>query len=91
MQMPQMDGLAFAIEVEKLKNKFPLFLLTSHGQPKQYAKEISEHFDSYLIKPVKKAQLIRGMLTIFERRKSADKFKSRAVLIDENFAKRIST
>jgi len=87
MQMPQMDGISFAMEVNKLKNKFPLLLLTSHGQPKQYAKEISEHFDSYLIKPLKKAQLSRSMLTLFERRKSADKFKSRKVLIDESFAK----
>ena len=88
MQMPHMDGISFAIEVEKLKNKFPLFLLTSHGQQKHLAKKVSRYFNSYLIKPVKKGQLYRGMLKIFERRKSADKFKSREIIIDESFAKK---
>jgi PAS domain S-box-containing protein len=88
MQMPQMDGISFAKEVNKLKNKFPLFLLTSHGQPKHLAKKVSKYFDSCLIKPVKKGQLYRGILKIFERRKSADKFKSREVIIDESFAKK---
>ena len=87
MQMPQMDGVSFAKEVLKLEHKLPMLLLTSQGQSKQYTKEISRYFKSYLIKPIKKAHLYRDLLTVFERRKTSDKFKSRKVLIDDSFAK----
>ena len=56
-------------------------------EKKQYTKEISRYFKSYLIKPIKKAHLYRDLLTVFERRKTSDKFKSRKVLIDDSFAK----
>lgn len=59
MQMPKMDGLMLAKNIQKLDTKvvkqFPLVMLTSLGWRKKIKKNMIFH--AYLTKPVKSAQL----------------------------------
>ena len=64
MQMPDMDGVAFARETKKLHPDIPIILLTSVGddQRKQY-----EHLFKYILsKPVKQKLLSNALLSTFK-------------------------
>jgi CheY-like chemotaxis protein len=64
MQMPDMDGVAFAREVKKYYNAIPIILLTSVGddQRKQY-----EHLFKYILsKPVKQKLLFNALVSTFK-------------------------
>lgn len=64
MQMPDMDGVAFAREVKKLYKDIPIILLTSVGdeQRKQY-----EHLFRYILsKPVKQKLLSNALVSTFK-------------------------
>ena len=91
MQLPKMDGIELAGEIKKLKlkHKMPLIMLTSLDRQKEDSKAISDYFASYLIKPMKKAQLYRSLLSIFERRKSDDRYKARKTILKTSIAKEL--
>lgn len=64
MQMPDMDGVAFARETKKLHPDIPIILLTSVGddQRKQY-----EHLFKYILsKPVKQKLFSNALLSTFK-------------------------
>lgn len=64
MQMPDMDGVAFAREVKRIREDIPIILLTSVGddQRKQY-----EHLFKYILsKPVKQKLLSNALLSTFK-------------------------
>jgi len=59
MQMPEMDGLTLAAEINKLPNcqELPLVMLTSIGNPETSDKSLKRHFAAFLTKPIKQSQL----------------------------------
>jgi CheY-like chemotaxis protein len=59
MQMPEMDGLTLAAEINKLPNcqELPLVMLTSIGKPETSDKSLKRHFAAFLTKPIKQSQL----------------------------------
>jgi PAS domain S-box-containing protein len=62
MQMPEMDGLALAREIRKLRDgrDLPLVMLTSLGQA--YADR--DEFDAFLTKPIKPSQLFDTLTSV---------------------------
>jgi PAS domain S-box-containing protein len=55
-QMPGMDGITLAREVQRAKSHLPLILFTSQGIPDRASLE-DVKFDGFLIKPVKKSHV----------------------------------
>ena len=68
MQMPEMDGLTLAQKIHTLpkQGKLPLVMLTSIGQYQVSQKEVEKHFVAFLNKPIKQAQLLKNLISIFE-------------------------
>ncbi|AUI68103.1 response regulator [Beggiatoa leptomitoformis] len=65
MQMPEMDGLTLTKEIRKTYNikELPIIMLTSLGR---HHADISPHlFSAYLTKPVKAAQLLTVIKSVF--------------------------
>ncbi len=88
MQMPEMDGIQLAEKIKKLPigKSLPLMMLTSMGKRKQDSAAIDKYFSGYLLKPIKQSHLYNTIISIFERRKTEDKYKKREVLIDSKMA-----
>jgi CheY-like chemotaxis protein/HPt (histidine-containing phosphotransfer) domain-containing protein len=63
MQMPEMDGLTLASEIQSLKPEIPLVMLTSLGWGEADAKGVE--FAAFLTKPVKASQLYNVLMGIF--------------------------
>jgi PAS domain S-box-containing protein len=63
MQMPDMDGLALALEIHGVEPTLPLVMLTSFGQ-REWDTDTVE-FAAILIKPIKASQLYNVLVTIF--------------------------
>ena len=83
LQMPEMDGIMLASKIRKQfpAEKLPLIMLTSLGKRREDKDAISNFFQAYLVKPVKKASLYRVLISTLERRKSEDRFRSRELLL----------
>ncbi len=88
MQMPGMDGITLAAEIRKNidERKLPLVMLTSLSNKDDRKAEKEKYFDAYLIKPIKQMHLYNTLMSIFERRKTADKYVSRKKVIDKEMA-----
>ncbi|MCP4630187.1 MAG: response regulator, partial [bacterium] len=67
MQMPKMDGLELAVEIQKIRGieTLPLVMLSSMGQwePKHSNLELA----AYLTKPVKASQLFDTLTSVFSK------------------------
>ena len=65
MSMPEMDGLALALEIRKHRNAqaLPLVMLTSVIHPRGQAASLeAAHFAAYLTKPIKPAALLDSLM-----------------------------
>lgn len=64
MQMPEMDGVSLAREIQRLDKKLPLVMLTSLGH-----RDLGEHqdvnFAAFLNKPIKPSQLFDALVGVF--------------------------
>ena len=92
MQMPDMDGLAFAKEIHKLSEfqSLPLVMLTSIGRHKISQQEINEHFTAFLNKPIKPSQLFDALLKVFDGQSiKIIQTQSQESPIDRNLAERL--
>jgi signal transduction histidine kinase/DNA-binding response OmpR family regulator len=63
MQMPDMDGLTLASEIQNLKSEIPLVMLTSLGQWEADAEGVE--FAAFLTKPIKASGLHNVLMGIF--------------------------
>jgi signal transduction histidine kinase/DNA-binding response OmpR family regulator len=63
MQMPEMDGLALAREIRRLRPELPLVLVTSLGGLPE-ARSATE-FAAHLTKPLRTSQLFDALMTVF--------------------------
>jgi len=68
MEMPDEDGVVLAQAVKKGKNPLPVFLLSSAGDDSRI--RFSDLFSGILTKPVKKANLFKGIYSILTSRKN---------------------
>ncbi|RME99525.1 MAG: response regulator [Chloroflexi bacterium] len=73
-QMPEMDGLALAANIQKRVNadKLPLILLTSMGKPDEEAG--GQIFAAQLSKPIKPAQLFSVLVNVLTGQPAAPEF-----------------
>ena len=67
MRMPEMDGIEVAkrIRSHQVGNKLPLIMLTSLG--KSYRNEDRDGFNAFITKPIKKDQLHRVLIDLFDQ------------------------
>ena len=67
MQMPEMDGITLAAELQRLKLNFPRVMLTSLGQQEAInrANEAGIEFAAFMSKPLKPSQLFDVLVSIF--------------------------
>jgi CheY-like chemotaxis protein/HPt (histidine-containing phosphotransfer) domain-containing protein len=63
MQMPDMDGLTLASEIQSLKSEIPLVMLTSLGRGEADAEGVE--FAAFLTKPIKASGLYNALMGIF--------------------------
>ncbi|MCB9077722.1 MAG: response regulator [Anaerolineaceae bacterium] len=67
MQMPEMDGITLAAEIQRLKLDFPRVMLTSLGQQEAIsrASQAGIEFAAFMSKPLKPSQLFDVLVSIF--------------------------
>ncbi|MFP4122194.1 MAG: PAS domain S-box protein [Coleofasciculus sp.] len=70
-QMPQMDGLTLALQIQALPNgeQIPLVMLSSVGQQTPYKPDDMPNFAAFLTKPIKQSQLYNVFVAILGRRR----------------------
>jgi len=85
MQMPEMDGVALAKEITKIREDIPLVMLTSVG-----SKELDNDVDfaAFLSKPIKQSNLHNVLVNIFNGKKPAAKKEPTKTVLDKEMAKR---
>lgn len=90
MQMPEMDGIMLAGELQKLKSKeeLPLILLTSLGGLEEVPADV--HFAARLSKPIKSALLYHTIATVINQEQDAQRLpvQEDVPIFDENMAKK---
>jgi signal transduction histidine kinase/CheY-like chemotaxis protein/HPt (histidine-containing phosphotransfer) domain-containing protein len=90
MQMPKMDGLELAVEIQKIRGieTLPLVMLSSMGQWE--SKHSNAELSAYLTKPVKASQLFDTLISVFlkEDRSHRVKIESGKVLFDPEMGRR---
>jgi len=67
MQMPKMDGLELAVEIQKIRGieALPLVMLSSRGQWE--STHLNVELAAYLTKPVKASQLFETLMSVFSK------------------------
>jgi len=70
-QMPQMDGLTLALQIQALPNgeQIPLVMLSSVGRQTPYKPDDMPNFAAFLTKPIKQSQLYNVFVAILGRRR----------------------
>ncbi len=89
MNMPDMDGLALAVEIRKLRDPeaLPLILFTSLGRREAGVESVG--FAAHLTKPIKPSQLYEALVGIFAGRPvQVGRTASDAIQIDRGLARR---
>ncbi|MCP4198945.1 MAG: response regulator, partial [Proteobacteria bacterium] len=90
MQMPQMDGLELAVEIQKIKGieTLPLVMLSSMGQWE--SRHSNEELAVCLTKPVKASQLFDTLMSVFSKQDRGRRVKtpSGEVLFDPEMGRR---
>lgn len=66
IDMPEMDGLAFAEEIRREDKEIPIIIMTAHTNEEFLLKAINIGVNDYIIKPVKKTSM-RMMITRYTR------------------------
>ena len=92
MQMPEMDGLTLAAEINKLPScqELPLVMLTSIGKPEASDESIERHFAAFLSKPIKQSQLYDALVQVLVGQPiKVHPSKSPAKEIDPQMAQRL--
>ena len=90
MQMPQMDGLELALEIQKIKGleALPLVMLSSLGPWE--SKHADVELAAYLTKPVKASQLFETLMSVFSKQDQGRRVRiaSGEVLFDPEMGRR---
>jgi CheY-like chemotaxis protein len=88
LQMPEMDGLMLAREIQNLKppRTLPIILLTSLGRREVGADDLT--FAAYLTKPLKPSALFDALAAIFVRHIAAPKAETAKVVMDPELSKK---
>ncbi|MEQ8539080.1 MAG: PAS domain S-box protein [Coleofasciculus sp. D1-CHI-01] len=70
-QMPEMDGLTLALQIQVLPNneQLPLVMLSSVGRQTPYQPDDMPKFAAFLTKPIKQSQLYNIFVAILGRRR----------------------
>ncbi|MCP5094776.1 MAG: response regulator, partial [Chloroflexi bacterium] len=87
MQMPEMDGMILAGEIQKLRNKqtLPLVMLSSIGGREDVKGDA--HFSAFLTKPVKQQLLFETLMDVFSDTAVHTIRAPKQIKIDPNMAK----
>ncbi|MEQ9238692.1 PAS domain S-box protein [Coleofasciculus sp. E2-BRE-01] len=91
-QMPEMDGLTLALQIQALPNseQLPLVMLSSVGRQTPYQPHDMPNFAAFLTKPIKQSQLYNIFVTILGRRRISVRPGDRSSgLIEAQFAQRL--
>jgi signal transduction histidine kinase/CheY-like chemotaxis protein/ligand-binding sensor domain-containing protein len=90
MQMPEMDGLTLAVQIQKHRDakKLPLVMLTSTGQKEEFTQDDGPQIAAYFTKPIKQSRLYEIFMSIFEGRPEEGK-KMTKKLFDSRLAEKL--
>jgi len=91
-QMPEMDGLTLALQIQALPNReeLPLVMLSSVGRQTPYQPDDMPNFAAFLTKPIKQSQLYNIFVTILGRRRiSVRPGDPSSGLLEPQFAQRL--
>jgi two-component system, chemotaxis family, chemotaxis protein CheY len=66
INMPIMDGIAFAKEIRKLDDDIPILALTTEGSEEQRANGETAGVDGWIVKPFKPAQFLAIIKQVLE-------------------------
>jgi len=91
MQMPEMDGLTLAAQINKLPNyqHLPLIMLTSIGKPETSDSNLKRHFAAFLSKPIKQSQLYNVLIEVMSGQPIKVRPSSPAKSMDSQMAQRL--
>ncbi|MCB0166810.1 MAG: response regulator [Anaerolineae bacterium] len=93
MQMPEMDGITLAAEINRLELGFPQVMLTSLGQQEviNRANQAGVEFAAFLSKPLKPSHLFDVLVSIFSDQPTRfrPREKTPEVLLDSTMGERL--
>ena len=83
IDMPKLDGLQLTKRVRDIDKNIPIVIATSNDDKDSFTEAIKLHVDRFLVKPIKKSQLLNvldNLVKMLEDREKADKFRAKKEL-----------